>query len=113
MIESFDQAAAIVPDGDLTSGGIEHLGEVGSAEIRHAEDAQAARRIVTDRVHRDDMRMLEPRQDLGLVAIGPRYLDGHQPPAEADLLGKINAGKSASTQLENDAKARQLVTRMR
>ena len=78
MIEGFDQASAVVPYRSQAPDGFEHLGEVCSAEIRHAKDSEPARRIVAHRVDRHDMRVLEPRQNLGLVAIGPRHLDRHR-----------------------------------
>jgi len=102
-----------VADRDQASGRFKHPREVGSAEIRHAEDAKAAYRIVTDGVHRDNVSVLETSQDLGLVAVGPRYLDGDEPPAQVDLLGEIDVGESASTQLQNDPEARQLVAGVR
>ncbi len=113
LIEGFDQAPAVVPRGYEPAGWPGALGEVGPPEIRHAKEAQAACRVVADRVYRHDMSMLEPRENLGLVAIGPRYLDGHQPPPQVDLLGEIDPCESPSSQLQDDAKARQFVSRLK
>ena len=75
--------------------------------------ALAGRRVVVNRVDRHDMGVLEPREDPGLVTIGPRYLDGHQPAAQADFLGEVDPSECPTTQLENDAKPRQLGSRLK
>ena len=113
LIERFDQASTVVPGRNEPAAGPKHSSEVGTPEIRHAKEALVARRVVADGVYRHDMSMLEPREDPGLVTIGPRYLDGHQPPAQIDFLGEIDPCECPSSQLHDDAKARQFVSRMK
>ena len=99
--------------GDQAAGRLENLGEIRPAEIRHAQHAQAAFRVVADRVHRHDVGVLQPREDLRLVTVGPRHLDGHRPAAQIDLLGEVNPRECTPPQLDDDAKAREHVTWLR
>ena len=112
LIERFDQAAAVVPGWYEPAAGTKHSSEIGTPEIRHAKEPLIARRVVIHRVYRHNMSMLEPREDAGLVAIRPRYLDSHHPPPQIDFLGEIDPCESPSSQLHDDAKAGQFVARM-
>ena len=110
LIERFDQAATVVPGWDEPAAGTKHSSQIGAPEIRHAKEPLVAPWVVIDRVYRHNMSMLEPREDAGLVAIRPRYLDGHQSSAKIDFLGEIDSCESPSSQLHDDAKAGQLVS---
>jgi hypothetical protein len=90
-------------------GRLEHLGEVGPTEVGHAQDAKSGCGIVVDRIHRHDVRVLQPRQRLWLVAVGPRDFDGHQALAQADLLGQVHTRERATTELEDYPKAAKLI----
>jgi hypothetical protein len=92
-----DQASAVVSNPGRTSSGFQHLRQVGSAEIRHAQHAKAAYRIIADRMDGHDMSVLKARQDPGLVSVRLRYLDRDEPLTEVDFLGEIDPGKSTPT----------------
>ena len=53
--------------------------------------AQTALRVIANRMHGHDMGVLQPREDLRLVAVGARDLDRDGPTAEVDLFGEIDA----------------------
>jgi hypothetical protein len=55
------------------------------------------------------MGVLEPRQDPRLVTIRSRHLDRNEPPTQIELLGEIDTGKSASSQLQHDPEACQFL----
>src|SRR5438309_1836038 len=55
------------------------------------------------------MSVLQPGQNLRLITVGPRHLDGDQPLPQADLLGEVNTRECPSPELQHDAEARQFV----
>lgn len=57
----------------------------GAAEVRHAEDAEAARRVVHDGVERHDVGVLEPRQDVVFAAADRRDLQDDRPVGQGRL----------------------------
>ena len=113
LIEGFDQASAGVLGREQSAGCLEHLSEVGAAKIGHAQDAKPADRIVVDGIHGHDVSVLQPRQGLRLISIRTRDLDGHQSLTQTDLLGEIDTREGTTTKLEDDTKARQLVSGLR
>ena len=78
---------------------LQHLGQVRAAEVGHAEQPKAGRGVVPDGMHGDDVRVLEPGQGLGLVPLGRRDLQGHEPPPQAGLAGEEDAGERPAAQL--------------
>ena len=112
VVEGLHQAAAAVLGRVQAAGGVEDLGEIRAAEIRHAQHAKAGLRVVVDRMHRDDVRMLEACEDLRLFPFGSRYLDGDQPASQMDLLGQVDACECAPAQLPDDPEARELISRV-
>ena len=72
LVERFHQAAA----GGLGMGQpprfLEQLCEVGTAEEGHAEEPEARRRLIQNRVDRNDVCVLKPCEDAGLVTLGAR-----------------------------------------
>ena len=69
------------------------------SEIGHAEQVQARRRVDPVRVHRNDVRVLEPGQCLGLSRTPAGDLQRHRPVGELPLAGQENPGEGASAQL--------------
>jgi len=87
MVEGFDQAAAIAASWFESACRSQHFGEIGTAEIGHAQDAQAGALIVANRVHRDNVSVLKLSEDLRLISLRLRYLDRHQPVTKIHLRG--------------------------
>jgi hypothetical protein len=113
LVERLDQASTVVVSGDEAPRSRQNLGEIRATEIRHAQYTQTACRIVTDRVHRYDVGVLQPREDLRLVAVRTRHFDGDKPAPQIDLLGKVDVRERTTTQLGQDAKSRQFLAGLR
>ena len=101
-IEGIDQAEAGGAAGTWAPGGIEHLGEIGPAEVGHAEHPPAGLGIVISRMDRDDVRVLEPGEDPRLVPFRPRDFDRHGPSPQVDLLGQVHPGEGTPAELPED-----------
>ena len=71
LIESRDEASAVVVRWGEPADGFQNLRQVGSAEVGHAKNPKSAHRIVGDRVHRHDVRVLETGKDLRFLPLGP------------------------------------------
>src|SRR5262249_47194548 len=106
LVEGLYQAGPVPSRRGHTAGRVEYLGKVGSAEIGHAEHAQTGRGIIADRVHRNDIGVLEPRQDPRLVAFGPRDLDRDESTTQVELFGQVDPGKRSAAEFLEDAKVR-------
>ena len=113
MIEGFDQAHTIVMCRNKSTGSLENSRKVGAPEIGHAQDAQSARGVVANGVYRHNMGVLKSGENLRFIAIGPRNLDGHKPPAQVDFFGEVDARKCPTPKLCDNPKTRQLVSRLR
>ena len=74
------------------------------AEIGHAEQVQAGRRVDPVRVDRDDVRVLEPGQGLRLARARPRDLQRHRAgrPAAAPRARKTRANDPAAQLLDQE-----------
>ncbi len=75
------------------------------AEIRHAEQVEVRGRVGPVGVDRNDVRVLEPGEGLGLSRAGSGDLQGHGAVGKLTLLGQEHAGKRPSAQLLDEPEA--------
>ena len=71
-------------------GGLEHLRQSRATEIGHAEQSEPRGGIVVHRINRDDVGVLELREDLRFLSLGAGDLERDEPVSQIDLLGEID-----------------------
>ena len=75
-----------------------------AAEIRHDQNANAPRRIVGDRIHRHDVRVLQPRQQQVLGAVERRDLEHDRATGQFRLRREIDSPARSAADVGDQAK---------
>ncbi len=102
-VQGRDQLGARARAGDGRIGQGPRQGE--PAEIRHAEQMESPRRVGAIGVDRDDMRVLQSGQGLGLARAEAGDLDHDGSIGQSSLLGAEDAGERPAPQLIDEAEA--------
>ncbi len=107
--EGFDQLAAPARLSRRGPGRFHDAGECRTAEVRHADRAEASLSILMDREDRHDIGVLEPGQGLVFASLGRGDLQDHRTASQLGLHREVHLRERATSQRLAEPKAKDLV----